>query len=128
MGTVPKATLAHTLTSANGVRENTTANYALDLKPSQKEVPTTPPATSANLLHQQNTFSITTPIQVHTLANYLENYDPFLANYLIQCSPFASESHIKGHAILYCPTISLPSRVRSIKSLNNCYITALLAL
>ena len=76
--------------------KKTTANYALDLNPAQKEVPTTPPATSANLLHQLNTFSITTPIQVHTLANYLENYDSFLANYLIQGFTFGFRIPYQG--------------------------------
>ena len=39
--TVPKAMLAPTLTSANCVRENTTANYAQNFNPAQKEVPAT---------------------------------------------------------------------------------------
>ena len=95
METVLKAMLAPTLTSANCVQENTTANYALNLNPAQKEVPT-PPPTSANLLHQPNNFSITTPIQVHTLANYLENYDSFLANYLIQGFTFGFRIPYQG--------------------------------
>ena len=70
METVPKAMLAPTLTSANCVRENTTANYALNLNPAQKEVPT-PPPTSANLLHQPNNLSITTPIQIFWMTFFL---------------------------------------------------------
>ena len=113
METVPKAMLAPTLTSANCVRENTTANYALNLNPAQKEVPT-PPPTSANLLHQQNNFSITTLIQVHTLANYLENYDSFLANYLIQGFTFGFRIPYQGPRLFRFPKISLLSRVRNI--------------
>ena len=131
-GTVPKTTLAPTLTSANGVREKLPQIMPQISNQLKKKFQQHHQQLQQTCCINQILFRLrTTPIQVHTLVNYLENYDPFLANYLIQCSPFASESHIKGHAILYCPTISLPSRVRSIiqkqESLNNCYITALLA-
>ena len=74
----------------------TTANFVLNLKPAQKEVLAPPLQTSANLLHQPNDFSITTPIQVHILANYLKNCDSFLANYLMEGFTFGFRIPYQG--------------------------------